>query len=102
MQFLNGVTLQEVLNKTVGVILRTKSETVETISASTFLRDGKMFIDCVPALHRNYIVEVPVDAIVSRAMAPNLPWEFGLFVHPDSEAGRFIRSLLAAKIAGSN
>ena len=84
MQFLNETTLEEITGKKVGVILRTNAETMDTMTADTFLNDGNLFIDCIPALRRKYIVAVPDDAFISRADTPDPPWEFGIFLDPHS------------------
>ena len=102
MQFLNDTSIEEIIGKKVGVIIRSKSENLDTISASTFLQNGRLFIDCIPALRRMYVVAVPKDAIVSRAHTPDPPWPYAIFIHPNSEAGRFIKSLLDAKIISNN
>ncbi len=102
MQFLHDTTLAEVANKKIGIILRSNAEILDTISAHTFLSEDRLFIDCIPEFHRKYVVAVPGDAIVSRALTPSPPWEFAIFIHPNSEAGRFVKSLLEAKIISHN
>ncbi len=102
MQFLHDTTIEEITGQKVGVILRSNSETLDTIAASTFWQDGRLFIDCIPALRRKHVVAMPDDAIVSRSHIPDPPWPYAIFVHPQSEAGRFIKSLLDAKIISNN
>jgi len=102
MQFLHKTTIEEITDKEVGVILRSNAETVDTIAARIFLKNGQLFIDCVPALRRKYVVMVPDDATVARAHTPDPPWQYAIFVHPNSEAGRFITSLLDSKIILNN
>lgn len=102
MHLLDDITFEEITGKKVGVILRSNSEAFETISAETYLSDDRLFLDCVPMLRRKYIIAIPDDTTVVRAQVPNPPWEFGVFIQPNSEAGRFIRSLLDAKIILNN
>ena len=102
MQYLDDTTLDEIADKSVGVIIRSNTDLMDTINAHTFVSEGNLFIDCLPSLRRKYIVAVPDDATIARAQTPNPPWKFAIFVHPKSDAGRFVKSLLDAKIIASN
>jgi len=101
MQFLNDTIIDEICGQGVTVVIRSNSDVVDTITANVFRKDGILFIDCIPVLRRKHVVVVPDDAIISRA-DPGTRWKFGIFVHPQSEAGRFIKSLLDAKIITNN
>lgn len=100
MQFLRNTTLNDLLGKPVEIILRSNRQTIETISGEVFLVGGKVMIDCIPALDRKYTTPMPDDAIAVDSVDPLSGMSFAVFIHPHSEAGRFIRSLLDAKQSG--
>ncbi len=70
MHFLRNTALQAIVGQTVTVVIRSNSETVETITAQGFLAEGKLFINCVPALPGKYTIAVPEDGIISSADGP--------------------------------
>ena len=94
MQFLNDTSVGEIAGQSVTVVVRSNSDQMDTITADVFLKDGRLFIDCIPVLPRKHVVAVPDDAIMSRAVKPDTRGKFGVFVHPHSEAGLFIKDLI--------
>src|SRR5256885_11847864 len=52
---LQGTTLDGITDKTLGIIIRSNSDTLNTISACTFLDQRDLFIDCIPNLPRKYV-----------------------------------------------
>jgi hypothetical protein len=102
MQFLNNMTIGEIAGQSVTVVIRSNSDQVDTIIGDIFLKDGRLFIDCIPVFCRKHIVAVPDDAIISRAVKPGTRWKLGVFVHPQSEAGIFIKSLINRNLISRN
>lgn len=79
-----------------------KTEQVATITATAFLQDGQLFIDCVPPLRRKYVTPVPDDAIISSSDRPDKPWRFGIIIRSERDAGKFIQRLFDAKTISNN
>ena len=102
MEFLNDTTFGEVCGPGVTIVIQANSDTVDIITADVFLKDGRLFIDCVPVLCRKHIVAVPEDAIISRAAKPGTRWKLGIFIHPESEAGIFIKTLIDENLISRN
>jgi hypothetical protein len=102
MQFLRGTTLESVDGQTVTVVIRSNLDTVQTISARAFQKNGTLLLDCVPARPGKYIVTVPGDAIISSADRTDRNWKYGIFIHPQSEAAQFIERLIATKAISNN
>lgn len=98
MNFLHNTSAEEIAGKEARVILNTNTEKVETISAEIFLQDGRLFIDCIPMLRRKHVVAVPEDAIISRAFTDAIRQRYGVFINPESEAGKFIQGLVDARL----
>lgn len=102
MQFLRNTTLNDLLGKPVTFVLRTNEQTVETMTGEVFLAEGRVMMDCIPALDRKYSIPMPEDAIATDSVDPLSGINFGVFIHPQSEAGRFMKALLEAKESGGN
>ena len=83
MQFLNSTTLEAVVGQTVTLVVVTKTKTTPRIAAKAFLKDGRLFIGCIPALPEKYIVAIPEDAIISSADRPDKNWKYGIFINGD-------------------
>lgn len=98
MQFFNGVTLEDIKNKTVDVFLRTDTGTITSaVLCQTFVHDGCLWIDFIPHLHHKYTAPLPDDAVISRNEAELSVGRFGIFVLPTSSAGQLLKSLIDAK-----
>ena len=96
MKFLHGTTAGEIVGKTAMIILRANTETLETIKAEIFLSDGRLCIDCNLVVRRKYVVPVPDDAVITKSASVNEV--FGVFLHPASEAAKYIKELLRLKL----
>jgi hypothetical protein len=96
MELLHGLTIEELDQKTVAVILRTSTPRRDMLLCQTFLEDGKLFIDCIPRLNRKYVVQVPDDSIISKAAEPTAPAGYLVVIEPESNAGQKIQSLMSA------
>jgi len=99
MQFLNDTKLDDLSQKKVSLILRSGSNVVNVVVCSAIVRDGNLFLDCIPKRPGKYIAKVPDDAVISRRneSAPEHLGDFCVIVDPESEPGKLISSLSAAK-----
>jgi hypothetical protein len=96
MQLIGLTSLDEVVGKRVGVVLKSSTSQVETITAEVFMREKKPFIDCIPLRRRTNVVALPDEAIVARAQEANPPWPFAIIISGECEAGLFIAALIRA------
>lgn len=60
----------------------------------TFLRRGRLWMDCAPELKRKYTVPVPEDVLVSRNEECLATGRFGVFVPVWSQLGQLAADLI--------
>jgi hypothetical protein len=94
-QFLNDTTLADVTNTDIDVFLLNGEDEVSSLPlCRTFLRAGRLWIDCVPALNRKYVAPVPANVMVSRNEVCLAAGRYGFFVPVGSLLGNLVADLL--------
>ena len=90
-QFSNGATTDNVVDKDISVYLREDKPEISSLSqCRIFLNAGSLWVDCVPPLNRKYTAPVPNDAMISRSRDGS---ELGVFVLPTSALGALVAKL---------
>ncbi len=102
MNFLHGTTAEEIDGKVALIVLNSRTEIVQTITAEIFLQAGRLMIDCIPVLRRKHIAAVPDDAIITRAVSDKFREKFAVIIAPESEAAKFIYQMVALKLVSLN
>lgn len=60
----------------------------------TFVRNGRLWMDCAPSLHRRYTAPVPDDVLISRNEVCLTMGRYGVFVPVWSRLGRLVADLV--------
>jgi hypothetical protein len=60
----------------------------------TFVRSGRLWMDCAPLLHRRYAAPVPDDVLISRNEECLTTGRYGVFVPVWSRLGRLVADLV--------
>jgi hypothetical protein len=98
MEFYNNTTLEDVTDKDVDVFLNTDGSMISSLPlCRTFLKDGQLWVDCIPHLEKKYTAPVPDNAMISRNDKALDAGRYGVFVNPATELGRLARHLMDAK-----
>ena len=98
MQFLNDVTLDDIVNNNVDVVMLTTGGMVELAQlCEVFLGDDVPFIDFIPKLNRQFVAPIPDDAIISINEAELSSGRYGVFIPRDSEAGKLFAAILRSQ-----
>jgi hypothetical protein len=98
MDFFNGTTLEDFIDKDVHVILTSNTNACDTLPLCyAFIHEGKLCIDLIPQLNRKYVVEVPDDSILSKNDEELSMGRYGIVIREGTVAGRIIRSMLEQK-----
>lgn len=98
MEFLNNVTLVDVVNREVAVFVRDGGNTIYSLSkCRAYFEDGLLWVDCVPELNRKFKFAVPRDATISTHESSYASGRFGVYVSVSSDAGKYVVKLLAVR-----
>lgn len=100
MEFYQGTTLDDFVDKTVDLILTAKpgSNNVSIVeTCETFLIDEELHVDPIPRLQRRYAFKIPESAIFSKNEKELSLGRWGIIIQRDTEAGILLQTLLDAK-----
>lgn len=100
-EFFNGTTLEDVINKEVDVFLKGAPPTITAkLFCRTFVRRGRLWLDLLPEIGGKYIAPLPDDAIISRNETELDIGRYAIFLGPTSTAGQMLKSLIEAANKG--
>ena len=95
-RFFNQTTLSDVTDADIDVFLIYGDDEVSSLPlCRTFSRNGQLWIDCAPSLHRRYAAPVPDDVLISRNEDCLTTGRYGVFVPVWSRLGRLVADLVA-------
>lgn len=95
MRFFNHTTLTDVTDADVDVFLVYEGDEVSSLPlCKTFLRSGRLWMDCAPKLKRKYTAPVPDDVLISRNEECLTMGRYGVFVPAWSRLGRLVAELI--------
>lgn len=100
MKFFNGMTLEAIVDKEVDVYVTNETETCQHFSfCQTYLENGTLWLDCMPAIKRKYVVQVPNEAAVSRNDDALEVGRYAIFLPERTAAAKYIHDIFSAKDA---
>src|SRR5208282_2573396 len=85
MDFINGMTLDQVIDKEVDVFLRSGSRVQAINFCRTFMQDGQVWVDLMPHVAGKYVMPLPDDAGISRNETDLGVARYGIFISPDDQ-----------------
>ncbi len=89
--FQNGATPENVIDQKVSVyICQGELDIASMPNCHTFVREGKLQVDCAPPLKHRYTAPVPKGALFARSTVGD---ELAVFIPSSSELARLIQKL---------
>ena len=88
MQLEMGIKEEHLAEQVVAAVVTSPGYQSRALICRTFVRNGRLWLDCLPTVAREYIVELPADAMASLTGVPSIHYKIA--IPHDSTAGIYL------------